>query len=161
MAFKVGDRVVYPHHGAAKVESKKKMIADGEEKEYLVLRLEHLANEMVIHLPVENVDKVGVRWPISKEDVEDLFDVLRMRDVREPNNWSRRYKNHQEKLKSGDVYQVAEVVRNLWLREKSKGLSPGEQKLLNKALEVLKSELSLSLKLKPDGALEKIEEALS
>ncbi len=161
MTFDVGDRVVYPHHGAAVVEARETKIIGGVETEYLTLKLPHLPNVMEISLPVENVDKVGVRWPISQEDVEDLFDVLRKRDVREPPNWSRRYKNHQEKLKSGDVYQVAEVVRNLWLREKNKGLSPGEQKLLTKAMDVLKSELSLSLDLSPDGAQEKIEEALS
>ena len=161
MAFKVGDKVVYPHHGAAVVEAKETKIVGGVENEYLSLRLAHLPNEMVIYLPVENVDQVGVRWPISSEDVEDLFDVLRKRDVREPPNWSRRYKNHQEKLKSGDVYQVAEVVRNLWLRDQAKGLSPGERKLMDKAMEVLRSELSLTLDLAPDGAEEKIIEALS
>lgn len=161
MTFKVGDRVVYPHHGAAVVESREKKIVSGEESEFLTLRLAHLPIEMVISLPVENVDKVGVRWPISQDDVEDLFDVLRKRDVREPPNWSRRYKNHQEKLKSGDVYQVAEVVRNLWLRKMNKGLSPGEQKLLDKAMEVLRSELSLSLDISPDDAQLKIESAFS
>ncbi len=161
MSFDIGDKVVYPHHGAAIVEAKETKVVDGVENEYLTLRLSHLATAMVISLPVDSVEKVGVRWPISQEDVEDLFDVLRKRDIREPSNWSRRYKNHQEKLKSGDVYQVAEVVRNLWLREENKGLSPGEMKLMNKAMEVLQSELSLSLNLTPEGAREKIEEALS
>ena len=115
MSFDIGDKVVYPHHGAAIVEAKEIKVVDGVENEYLTLRLSHLATAMVISLPVDSVEKVGVRWPISQEDVEDLFDVLRKRDIREPSNWSRRYKNHQEKLKSGDVYQVAEVVRNCLL----------------------------------------------
>ncbi|NDH11159.1 MAG: hypothetical protein EBY44_05410 [Actinobacteria bacterium] len=82
--------------------------------------------EMTLAVPVDKADEVGMRWPISEEDVEDLFEVLAKRDVREPANWSRRFKNHQEKLKSGDVYQVAEVVRNLALRDQAKGLSAGE-----------------------------------
>ena len=127
VAFKVGDRVVYPHHGAAVIEKKEKRKAFGEEAEYLVLRMAH--GEMTLAVPVDKAEDVGMRWPISTEDVEDLFEVLAKRDVREPANWSRRFKNHQEKLKSGDVYQVAEVVRNLALRDQAKGLSAGEKSL--------------------------------
>ena len=101
MSFKPGDRVVYPHHGAAVIEKKEKRKAFGEETEYLVLRMAH--GEMTLAVPVDKADEVGMRWPISEEDVEDLFEVLAKRDVREPANWSRRFKNHQEKLKSGDV----------------------------------------------------------
>jgi CarD family transcriptional regulator len=86
--------------------------------------------------------------------------VLARRDVREPANWSRRFKNHQEKLKSGDVYQVAEVVRNLALREREKGLSAGEKTLFTKARNVLVSELSFALDVSEDDALEKVEAAL-
>ena len=91
MTFKAGDRVVYPHHGAAIVEKKEKKKAFGEEKEYLVLRMAH--GEMVLSVPVDKAEEVGMRWPISTEDVEDLFEVLQKRDVREPANWSRRFKN--------------------------------------------------------------------
>ena len=140
MSFKPGDRVVYPHHGAAVIEKKEKRKAFGEEAEYLVLRMAH--GEMTLAVPVDKVDEVGLRWPISEEDVEDLFEVLAKRDVREPANWSRRFKNHQEKLKSGDVYQVAEVVRNLALRDQAKGLSAGEKSLYTKARNVLVSELA-------------------
>ena len=94
------------------------------------------------------------------EDVEDLFEVLQRRDVREPANWSRRFKNHQEKLKSGDVYQVAEVVRNLALRDREKGLSAGEKTLYNKARNVLVSELSFALDVSEDDAMEKVDGAL-
>ena len=98
---------------------------------------------------------------ISAEDVDDLFQLLSKKDVREPTNWSRRFKNHQEKLKSGDVYQVAEVVRNLALREASKGLSAGEKAMLVKARGVLVSELSFALNLSEDDALKKLEEQLT
>tara|TARA_Y100000814_G_scaffold96248_2_gene66615 strand:+ start:1314 stop:1877 length:564 start_codon:yes stop_codon:yes gene_type:complete len=158
MAFKVGDRVVYPHHGAAIVEEKKVKTIFGSRKEYLILRM--VMDDMTVSVPVEKVDEVGMRWPISGEDVEDLFDVLKRRDVREPSNWSRRFKNHQEKLKSGDVYQVAEVVRNLALRDREKGLSAGEKSLYNKAMNVLVSELSFALEVSDEEATGKVETAL-
>ncbi len=158
MTFKPGDRVVYPHHGAAVVEKKEVREAFGEKTEYLVLRMAH--GEMMLSVPVDKAEEVGMRWPISTEDVEDLFEVLRKRDVREPANWSRRFKNHQEKLKSGDVYQVAEVVRNLALREKDKGLSAGEKSLYTKARSVLVSELSFALSVTEDDAMEKVDGAL-
>lgn len=158
MTFNVGDRVVYPHHGAAIVEKKETRTAFGEESEYLVLRMAH--GEMVLSVPVDKAEEVGMRWPISKEDVDDLFEVLGKRDVREPANWSRRFKNHQEKLKSGDVYQVAEVVRNLALRDADKGLSAGEKSLFTKARSVLVSELSFALDVPEDDALERVESAL-
>src|SRR5690606_30345481 len=127
--------------------------------EYLVLRMAH--GDMVLRVPVDKAEEVGMRWPISTEDVEDLFEVLARRDVREPANWSRRFKNHQEKLKSGDVYQVAEVVRNLALRERDKGLSAGEKTLFTKARNVLVSELSFALDVSEEEALAKVEEALA
>lgn len=159
MAFKIGDRVVYPHHGAAVVESTETREAFGQKTEYLVLRMAH--GDMVLRVPVDKAEEVGMRWPISTEDVEDLFEVLARRDVREPANWSRRFKNHQEKLKSGDVYQVAEVVRNLALRERDKGLSAGEKTLFTKARNVLVSELSFALDVSEEEALAKVEEALA
>jgi len=117
--------------------------------------------DMVLSVPAENAEEVGMRWPIAKRDVPDLFEVLEKRDVREPANWSRRFKNHQEKLKSGDVYQVAEVVRNLALRDEEKGLSAGEKTLYNKALNILVSELAFALNLSEEKALEKVESALT
>jgi CarD family transcriptional regulator len=158
MPFKPGDRVVYPHHGAAVIEKKETREAFGRKTEYLVLRMAH--GEMTLAVPVDKVDDVGMRWPISGDDVDDLFDVLKKRDVREPSNWSRRFKNHQEKLKSGDVYQVAEVVRNLALRDKDKGLSAGEKTLYQKARSVLVSELSFALDVTEDDAMDKVDAAL-
>jgi CarD family transcriptional regulator len=158
MTFKAGDRVVYPHHGAAIVERRETKEMFGEKTEYLVLRMAH--GEMTLSVPVDKAEEVGMRWPISGEDVADLFEVLQRRDVREPANWSRRFKNHQEKLKSGDVYQVAEVVRNLALRDREKGLSAGEKTLYNKARNVLVSELSFALDVSEDDAMEKVDGAL-
>ena len=162
MSFKVGDRVVYPHHGAAVIEKKEKRTMpgpEGEEKEYLVLRMAH--GELTLSVPSDNAETVGMRRPIAREDVEDLYQVLAKRDVREPSNWSRRFKNHQEKLKSGDVYQVAEVVRNLALREADRGLSAGEKSMLAKARSVLVSELSFALDVSEDDALDQVNKQLT
>jgi CarD family transcriptional regulator len=158
MPFKVGDRVVYPHHGAAVIEKKEVREAFGEKVEYLVLRMAH--GDLMLSVPSAKADEVGMRPPISSEDVDDLFQLLAKKDVREPTNWSRRFKNHQEKLKSGDVYQVAEVVRNLALRDADKGLSAGEKSLFNKARNVLVSELSFALNVSEDDALKRVEKAL-
>jgi CarD family transcriptional regulator len=159
MGFKVGDRVVYPHHGAAVIEKKEKISIGGTMTDVFVLRV--ASSDLVIKVPINKVDDVGMRRPISAEDVDDLFHLLAKKDVREPTNWSRRFKNHQEKLKSGDVYQVAEVVRNLALRDVSKGLSAGEKSMLMKARQVLVSELSFALNVSEDDALEKLSAALA
>jgi CarD family transcriptional regulator len=159
MGFKVGDSVVYPHHGAAKIVKKETREVFGEKKEYLVLQMAH--GDLTVSVQTDKVDEVGMRPPISPEDVDDLFQLLAKKDVREPTNWSRRFKNHQEKLKSGDVYQVAEVVRNLALRDVSKGLSAGEKQMLLKARGVLVSELSVALSVPEDVAIEKLDAALA
>ena len=164
MGYKVGDAVVYPHHGAAVIEKKEKREVPDEEgelveKEYFVLRMTH--GDLLLRVPADNADAVGMRPPISSEDVDDLFQLLSKKDVREPSNWSRRFKNHQEKLKSGDVYQVAEVVRNLALREADKGLSAGEKSMFVKARQVLVSELAFALDISEDAALERLEKTLA
>ena len=159
MSFKVGDRVVYPHHGAAIIEKKETMVVAGEKREYLILKIAH--GEMTLSVPTDKAEEVGMRPPISAEDVDDLFQLLGKKDVREPTNWSRRFKNHQEKLKSGDVYQVAEVVRNLALREVTKGLSAGEKAMLVRARGILVSELSFALNVSEEEALTKLEQQLA
>jgi len=161
VSFRVKDRVVYPHHGAAVIEAteKRAMPPDGEPREFFVLRMTH--GDLVLKVPVDKAEEIGMRYPISVEDVEDVFEVLAKKDVREPTNWSRRFKNHQEKLKSGDVYQVAEVVRNLALRETTKGLSAGEKAMLVRARGILVSELSFALNVSEEEALEKLEQQLA
>ncbi len=159
MSFDVGDRVVYPHHGAAVITKREKRKINGTSAEYLVLEMAH--GELTLSVPVDRADDVGMRPPIGSDEVEDLFELLAKKDVREPANWSRRFKNHQEKLKSGDVYQVAEVVRNLALRDQAKGLSAGEKSMFIKARSVLVSELSFALDVSEDDALERVEEQLA
>ena len=159
MGFKVGDRVVYPHHGAAVIKKKETRVVAEEKVEYFVLQMAH--GDLTLSVPVDKAEEVGMRPPISEEDVEDVLRLLAKRDVREPSNWSRRFKNHQEKLKSGDVYQVAEVVRNLALRDADKGLSAGEKSMFVKARQVLVSELAFALNISEDTALERLNKTLS
>ena len=158
MTFKVGDRVVYPHHGAAIISRKEQRTDFGEKTEYLVQQMAH--GDLTLSVPVDKAEDDGMRPPNSEEDVEDPYQLLAKQDVREPANWSRRFKNHQEKLKSGDVYQVAEVVRNLALRENNKGLSAGEKSMLTKAQSVLVSELSFALDVSEDEALSRVHDEL-
>lgn len=159
MGFKKGDRVVYPHHGAAIIEKTEFIELAGEKRKYFVLRTAH--DDLVVRVPVDKADDVGMRPPISNSDVKDIMKLLAKKDVREPANWSRRFKNHQEKLKSGDVYQVAEVVRNLALREASKGLSAGEKSMYTKARKVLVSELSFALDVEEEAAIKKVDKQLA
>ncbi|MEJ7845714.1 MAG: CarD family transcriptional regulator [Acidimicrobiales bacterium] len=159
MPFDVGDKVVYPHHGAAIIERRETKHAFGEEREYLVLRLAY--GELTLMVPADNTDQVGLREVINDEEVEEVFAVLRKKEARMPTNWSRRFKNHVEKLKSGDIYQVAEVVRNLSLRDKDKGLSAGEKRMLAKARQILTSELTFALNVGEEEAEAKLDEALT
>lgn len=158
-AFKVGDRVVYPHHGVAIIKKKETREVFGAKSECLVLQMMH--GDLTLSVPADKAEEVGMRRPISHSDVDDLFRLIKKRDVREPANWSRRFKNHQEKMKSGDVYQVAEVVRNLALREQNKGLSTAEKSMLERARGILVSELSFALDVSEDDALEKLTKALT
>ena len=158
MSFDVGDKVVYPHHGAAIIERREKKEAFGEKREYLVLRLAY--GDLTLMVPADNTDEVGLREVINDEEVEEVFAVLRKKEARMPTNWSRRFKNHVEKLKSGDIYQVAEVVRNLSIREKDKGLSAGEKRMLHRARQILVSELTFALDVDEEAAEARLDEVL-
>lgn len=142
MEIKVGEVVVYPHHGAAKVEAIETREMGGETLEYVVLSINQ--SDLVVRVPSKNVERVGVRDVVGKEGLEKVFSVLRETDVEEAGNWSRRYKANQERLASGDINQVAEVVRDLWRRDQDRGLSAGEKRMLVKARQILVGELALA-----------------
>ena len=155
MAFRVGQVVVYPHHGAATIKSIKIMKVGGKRREYLTLHIEQ--GDLTVQVPAENLDLVGVRNVVNKAGVEKVFNVLREPYKEEPTNWSRRYKANVEKLASGDVIKVAEVVRDLSRRDENKGLSAGEKRMLAKARQILVSELALAERTDESKAEQKID----
>ena len=159
MNFKKGDTVIYPQHGACIVHGIKKMKAFGATQEYLILKT--VINEMTLSVPTAKAADVGVRPPVSPDELEDLVSVLSKADPRVPSNWSRRFKNHQEKLKSGDVYQVAEVVRNLAARNRDASLSAAERTMYDRARVNLISEIAPALKVSTEEAEAFLDEALA
>lgn len=136
--FNVGDKVVYPMHGAGTIDSiDKKNILD-EEVEYINISMPGGVKVMV---PSNQASKQGLRNIISQNDVEKVFCVLETDETAMSDNWNKRYRDNMDKMKSGDIYEVADVVRNLSFKQKEKGLSTGEKKMLNNAKQILVSEL--------------------
>lgn len=159
MLFEVGETVVYPHHGAATIIEVKDRVIKGETKKYLKLNVTQ--GDLIIEVPAENVDLVGVRDVIGQEGLDHVFEVLRAPFTEEPTNWSRRYKANLEKLASGDVIKVSEVVRDLWRRDQDRGLSAGEKRMLAKARQILISELALAEKCDEEKAGSLLDEVLA
>jgi len=150
IVYEVGDHVVYPHHGAGKVQKKEPKTVLGEEREYLTIKILH--NDMTVMVPCENAGKAGLRRVIGEEAVERVLGVLRDDVSQMPKNWNRRFKHNREKIKTGDVYELAEVVRNLAIRESEKGLSTGEKQMYTRAKKILASELMYALEMEEDDA---------
>ncbi len=140
--FSIGDRVVYPMHGAGVIEAIEEREILGQRKQYYIMKLP--IGDMKVMIPVDGVDGVGLRQVIGQEDLMRVLDVLAGERTKMSTNWNRRYRANAEKLKSGNIFEVAEVVRNLTLREKEKGLSTGERKMLDSAKQILVSEVVLA-----------------
>jgi CarD family transcriptional regulator len=138
--FRKGDTVVHPEHGAAVIEELREREFLGEKRKYFVLRVAY--GDLTLLVPVDSTEEVGLRQVVSKNEVKKVLKVLQQDESKMASNWSRRFKNNIEKLRSGDIYQVAEVVRNLSIREREKGLSAGEKRMVQKARQILISELS-------------------
>ncbi|AFN46479.1 CarD-like protein [Arachnia propionica F0230a] len=160
MTFTVGETVVYPNHGAAVIEDIETRQIKGEDKLYLVLRIIG-QNDLVVRVPACNLDLVGVRDVVDADGLERVFQVLRAEHTEEPTNWSRRYKANLEKLHSGNVIKVSEVVRDLWRRDRDKGLSAGEKRMLAKARAILVAELALAEDVAEDRAEVMLDEVLA
>jgi CarD family transcriptional regulator len=156
--YKVGDKVVYPHHGAGTVVKKEKRTILGTEREYLTIKILH--NDMTVNVPAENAEKVGLRSVIDEQMVEQVLDVLHGSGTKMPKNWNRRFKHNRDKMKTGDIFELAEVVRNLSLRDQEKGLSTGEKQMFVKAKKILASELMYAKGLDEDSAAAWLDEVL-
>jgi CarD family transcriptional regulator len=159
MMFQVGDVVVYPHHGAGVIEGISEKDIEGETRMYFELRM--CNGNLKVMVPADNSKQVGLRNVIGKDDVDKVLCVLGEAQSPMPNNWNHRYKKNRDKLRSGDVFQVAEVVRNLTLRDINKGLSSGEKRMLNQARDILASELMFAVEVEVDEAVKMIEEVFS
>ena len=157
--YKVGDKVVYPHHGSGTVVKKEKREVLGEKREYLTIKILH--NDMTVNVPADNAERVGLRKVIDEEAVKKVVKYLTSGGTEMPKNWNRRFKHNRDKMKTGDIYELAEVVRNLALRDGEKGLSTGEKQMYVKAKKILASELMYAKTMSEDEALEWLEETLT
>ncbi len=150
--YSVGDNVVCPPHGAGTIMRIEQKEVLGREREYLAIQILH--SDMTVMVPVENAGRTGLRKVVAAHVVDEVLDVLRGDPTRMPERWSHRYKHNLGKLKTGDVFELAEVVRNLAIREMEKGLSTGEKQMYTRAKKILASEFMYALDKDEDGAEE-------
>ena len=156
--FKVGDKIVYPLHGAGVIDSIEKMTFMGEEKEYFILKMP--IGEMDISIPAEKIGEMNIRSIISKEEGKEVLQILDDKPTEMNTNWTKRYRDNQDILKTGDVFEIAKMVRNLAILDNDKGLSTTEKKLLNRARRILASELVMVGSLDKEEAEKMIDESI-
>ncbi len=145
--FRIGDKIVYPMHGAGVIESIEEREILGERKRYYVMKMP--VGDMKVMIPINNVGCIGIRDVIDRKDADEVFRSLEIKSNEQSANWNKRYRENMIKIKSGNVFEVADVVKSLILRERSKGLSTGERKMLNSAKQILISELVLAKNMNP------------
>ena len=156
--FEIGDKIVYPNHGAGVIDSIETKEFLGEEKEYYILKMP--IGSMDISIPISNIDKMNIREVIGKKEGDEILKILDEAPTEMNDNWNVRYRENQEILKTGDIYKIAEMVRNLAILDKEKGLSTTEKKLLNRARRIMASELVMAGSLETQKAEEMIDESI-
>ncbi|MGM0414476.1 MAG: CarD family transcriptional regulator [Bacillota bacterium] len=142
MRFEIGDKIVYPNHGAGTIIGIETKEILGEEKQYYIMELP--IGDMRVMIPIDKIDEIGVRGIIDEEEADQILALLKGDKSKMSQNWNRRYRANMEKLKTGDIYEVGGVVRDLTIRDEEKGLSTGEKKMLSNARQILISELVLA-----------------
>lgn len=157
--YNLGDKVVYPMHGAGVIESMESKEVLGETKNYYVLKMP--IGDMKLMIPVDNVNNIGLRNIIDRDSVDVVIDILRQGAVLNDSNWNKRYRDNLLKMKTGDIFEVAQVVRDLTFRDKEKGLSTGEKKMLMSAKQMIVSEIALSTKEDGIGVGEFLDEIIN
>jgi CarD family transcriptional regulator, regulator of rRNA transcription len=157
--YKVGDKVVYPHHGAGTVVKRETREVLGQKREYLTIKILH--NDMTVNVPSENAEKVGLRKVSDEKMVQAVVKALTGGSTEMPKNWNRRFKHNRDKMKTGDILELAEVVRNLSLRDNEKGLSTGEKQMFVKAKKILASELMYAKSMDEEQAAQWLDDVLS
>ena len=138
--FNVGDYIVYPMHGAGTVDAIEEKNILGEKQSYYIIKM---PGEVKVMVPTAKAEEVGVRGIIDKNSAQRVFKILEEDETEMSQNWNKRYRDNMDKMKSGDIYEIADVVRNLTFKQKEKGLSTGEKKMLLNARQILVSELAL------------------
>jgi CarD family transcriptional regulator len=157
--FNIGDKVVYPMHGAGIIEGIEEKEILGEKRKYYIMRMP--IGDMKVMIPVDNVEEIGIREIINDDDLEKVLNILKGDRTKMPQNWNRRYRINMEKIKSGDIFEIASVVRNLMLRDAEKSLSTGERKMLNSAKQMLISEIVLVVDSNQEETEKLINEAIN
>ena len=156
--FNVGDKIVYPMHGAGTIDSIEEKDILGEKQSYYILEM---PGEVKVMIPTATAEEHGIRSVINKEEAQKVMSVLEQDETEMEKNWNKRYRDNMDKMKSGDIYEVADVVRNLSFKQKEKGLSTGEKKMLNNAKQILVSELVLAEHATQDVIEEEIESKIN
>ena len=142
MAYQIGDKIVYPMHGAGVIEAIEEKEIMGTKQTYYIMRIP--IGDMKVMIPTCNAQEIGVRDVIDKEEADRVIATFRSCSTEMDSNWNKRYRENVARIKSGDIYEVVRVVKNLMYREKSRGLSTGERKMLNGAKQILVSELVIA-----------------
>lgn len=156
MQFKPGDKAVYPAHGVGEVKAIETREISGNKQTFYILRI--LDNGMTIMVPTQNVKSVGLREIIGEDQVEEVYEILQERDITVDNQtWNRRYREYMDKIKSGSVYEIAEVLRDLSMLKFEKELSFGERKMLDTARSLLVKELSIAQGISEEETLKEIQ----
>ncbi len=140
--YSIGDKIVYPMHGAGIIEAIEEKVVLGKKQSYYIMRIP--AGDMKVMIPMNSCDEIGVRFVIGKDEASKVLEAFRSYPVEEDNNWNKRHRDNMVKIKSGDIYQVCTVVKELMLRDRLKGLSTSERKMLTSAKQIVVSELVLS-----------------
>ncbi len=146
--YSIGDKIVYPMHGAGVIEAIEEKEILGKKQQYYVMKMP--IGEMKVMIPMASVQDIGIRQIVDQNEAEDVIDIFRTGKTDMSANWNKRYRENMIKIKSGNIVEVANVVKNLMLREKEKGLSTGERKMLNSAKQILVSELVLAKEMKQE-----------
>lgn len=140
--YKVGDKILYPPHGAGIIEGIEERVILGKKQGYYVMRMP--SEEMTVMIPIEGCDEIGVRFVIDKDEAKKVLEMFKTQPIEEDDNWNRRQRENIVKIKSGDIYQVLKVVKALMFRDMTKGLSTSERKMLNMSRKILTSEIVMS-----------------
>lgn len=140
--FNIGDKILYPPHGAGEIESIEERVVLGKKQSYYIMRMPY--EDMTVMIPQEGCEKIGVRYIISEDEAKKVLEAFRTEKISEDENWNRRQRENVVKIKSGDIYEVLSVVKALMIREGTKGLSTSERKMLNMSRKILVSEIVMS-----------------